>query len=235
MKLSDRIKALSPQQRAALRKRLDQVVRDQNSPVNPAASEARLVAYVISRNVSAVGEGELRQFLKTKLPEYMVPSAFVIVDSLPVTANGKVDLQALLQSQPHNAITQPINGVKKQTILSPVEEQLVEIWRELLGVAKVDADDNFFFLGGHSLLALRLLARLRKVFQIDLQLKNIFESPTVATLAVAIGKAQKTGPGGPIKKIPRLSAEQFQSRVDSVKGHSVSPDPVRPGEAVIRK
>jgi len=142
-------------------------------------SEKRLVAYVVPSGRTPVSTEDLLQFLRAKLPEYMVPSAFITLQSVPLTPNGKVDQAALPDCE----------GVAEgyaQRFVGPrtsVEESLGEMWKELLGISPVSMDDNFFSLGGHSLLAMRLIARIEKVFEINLPVATLFQYPTIAELA----------------------------------------------------
>ena len=146
----------------------------------------RLVAYVVPSIEQTPTRNELRNFLKSKLPEYMVPSAFVVLDSLPLTPNRKVDRRAL--PIPDGSRPEPEGGfVAPRT---PVEETLAGIWAEVLGVERVGANDNFFELGGHSLLATQVMSRVRSAFEVEIPLRSVFESPTVAGLAVQIAQAQ---------------------------------------------
>ena len=130
---------------------------------------------------------ELRDYLRAKLPEYMVPSAFVLLDRLPLTANGKVDRQALPapeQSRPN--LDQEFITARDET-----ERALAEIWVEVLGIDRVGVFDNFFELGGHSLLATQACARVRELLQTDLSLQSFFDAPTVAQLAARITRADQ--------------------------------------------
>jgi acyl-coenzyme A synthetase/AMP-(fatty) acid ligase/acyl carrier protein len=141
--------------------------------------DKRLVAYV----VGIVDVTEVRRRLNEQLPEYMVPSAFVVLEALPVTPNGKVDRRAL---------PAPERGANEATYLAPrnaMEEALARIWSEVLKVDRVGVHDNFFELGGHSLLATRVLVRLRKELNVDLAVRDIFECPTIARLANRIAES----------------------------------------------
>lgn len=120
----------------------------------------------------------LRQFLKEKLPEYMMPRAYVILESLPLTPNGKVDRRALPMPD-----TISFNNQDYVPPRSQVEELLAQIWAKVLGKEQVGVHDNFFELGGHSLLATQLTSRIRDTFQMDLPVRNLFEAPTVEQLA----------------------------------------------------
>jgi amino acid adenylation domain-containing protein len=148
--------------------------------------ERRLVAYVVRSHGPATTAHELRAFLKEKLPEYMVPSAFVILDTLPLTPNGKVDRKALPVPDQSRPELDQIFVVPR----TPVEEMIAEIWAEALKVERVGIHDNFFDLGGHSLLATQVISRMRQTFHVDLSLRLLFERPTVAGLAVQIAQAQ---------------------------------------------
>ena len=129
---------------------------------------------------------ELRDFLRARLPDYMLPSAFVLLDQLPLAPSGKVDRQAL--PAPDGA--RP--DLQKSFVPpgTPVEKSLAETWAALLAVPQVGVNDNFFDLGGHSLLATQLISRLRELFHVEVQLRQLFEHPTVAGLARIIEQAQ---------------------------------------------
>ncbi|MEG5142650.1 amino acid adenylation domain-containing protein [Microcoleus sp. AT8-B6] len=122
---------------------------------------------------------QLQAYLAEKLPEYMVPSAFVVLESLPVTPNGKVDRLALPAPQPIK-LEWAGGYVAAQT---SIEEVLVKIWAEVLGIKRVGIRDNFFELGGHSLLATQLVSRVRDAFGVELPLRRVFEAPTIGELS----------------------------------------------------
>ncbi len=122
---------------------------------------------------------QLQAYLAEKLPEYMIPSAFVVLESLPVTANGKVDRLALPAPQPIK-LEWAGGYVAPQT---SIEEVLVKIWTEVLGIKRVGIRDNFFELGGHSLLATQLVSRVRDACGVELPLRCVFEAPTIAELS----------------------------------------------------
>jgi amino acid adenylation domain-containing protein len=137
----------------------------------------RLVAY-LSGTATAK---QLKDFLKERLPEYMLPSSFVVLDSLPLTTTGKVDRNALPVDQ--------IGVETKENYLAPrtaLEQVLARIFSEVLSLQRVGANDGFFELGGHSLLATQVVSRVREAFQLELPLRKLFEAPTVAGLAAAI-------------------------------------------------
>jgi amino acid adenylation domain-containing protein len=148
--------------------------------------EKRLAAYVVPAPARAPSTTELRTFLQAKLPEYMVPTAFVYLDALPLTPNGKLDRQAL----PAPDLARPALDDAFVAPRTPVEEKVVEIWAQVLGVEQVGIHDNFFELGGHSLLATRVMSRLRDTFHMELPLRSLFEAPTVAGLGLAVAQCQ---------------------------------------------
>jgi amino acid adenylation domain-containing protein len=145
----------------------------------------RLVAYVVPAEIPGPTAGELHDYLKTCLPDYMVPEAFVLLEALPLTPNGKVDRRAL------PAPTWPELAESFMAPRTPTEEVLARIWAEVLGLERVGVQDNFFALGGHSLAAIQILSRVREAFQVELPLRSLFKGPIVAELAVAIEKAKK--------------------------------------------
>jgi amino acid adenylation domain-containing protein len=164
--------------------------------------DKRLVAYVVPRQEPAPTINELRSFLKEKLPEYMIPSAFVLLDALPLTPNGKLDRQAL-PAPDQNRPEPEESYIAPRT---PVEEMLAEIWAEVLKLDKVGVHDNFFELGGHSLLATQVISRVRNTFLVEVGVRSLFEMPTVAHLAKAIEEGkQRYGASLPpeISSIPR--------------------------------
>jgi amino acid adenylation domain-containing protein len=144
--------------------------------------DKRLTAYVVGRGDQQPQADELKQFLKATLPDYMVPSAWVSLASLPHTPNGKINRAALPapdegQSDVAGELTAPSTNVEKI---------LASIWAEVLRVERVGIRDNFFDLGGHSLLAMQVLSRLRSVFSAEIPLRALFESPTIEELAQRI-------------------------------------------------
>jgi amino acid adenylation domain-containing protein len=147
-----------------------------------AADEKHLVAYVVPQTVESPTVTELRRFLMDRLPGYMVPSVFVFVDSLPLTATGKVDRRALLKPER----TRPELEGGFAAPRNPVEEQLAKIWADVLGLDQVGVHDSFFDLGGHSLLGTRLISRVRDIFKRKVPLKYLFEAPSVAAFAVSL-------------------------------------------------
>ncbi|MDB9373588.1 non-ribosomal peptide synthetase [Nodularia sphaerocarpa] len=143
------------------------------------AREKYLVAYFVPIQGQTITVENLRNFLQDQLPDYMIPSAFVQMESFPLTANGKVNRRALSEpttSRPELAQT----FVAPRT---PTEEILAGIWRDVLGLEQIGIYDNFFNLGGHSLLATQVISLTRKAFKIELALRSLFEFPAIASLA----------------------------------------------------
>ncbi|HEX3542490.1 MAG TPA: amino acid adenylation domain-containing protein [Acidimicrobiales bacterium] len=144
---------------------------------------ASLTAYVVAEGAAPTG-AELRHRLLRTLPAHMVPSTFQVLDRLPLTPNGKVDRKALPTPAPTRATMGPL--VPPRT---PMEETLVAIWSEVLGVSDVGVDDDFFELGGHSLVALRVLSRVNEELGVDLGISALFDAPTVADMATIVTAA----------------------------------------------
>ena len=125
---------------------------------------------------------ELREQLRAKLPEYMVPAGFVILEALPLTPNGKVDRKAL----PAPDGSRPDLGTPYVAARTETEAALVEIWRAALHLEQVGVHDDFFAIGGDSILALQVVSRIRERFQVELPLRELFEAPTVERVAALI-------------------------------------------------
>ncbi|MCP4663911.1 MAG: non-ribosomal peptide synthetase, partial [bacterium] len=159
----------------------------------------RLVAYVVTGD-SAPEVRELRTFVRRSLPEHMVPSAFVVLDSLPLLASGKVD---------RGALPAPEVSVPEDAFVAagdPNEELLAEIWGAVLGRDRVGVHENFFELGGHSLLATQVVSRIRETFAVELPLPQLFEAPTVAELAAVVRTLREQEQGlvaPPMLPVPR--------------------------------
>ncbi len=141
------------------------------------SGDRRLVAYVVPRRAGAELADELRGWVRQSLPEYMVPAAWVQLAGLPLTPNGKVDRKAL---------PAPVSEASAAGLRTPTEEVLAGIWARVLGLTSVGAEDSFFHLGGHSLLATQVISRVREAFGVELPLRQIFETPTLAGLARSI-------------------------------------------------
>ncbi len=153
-----------------------------------AAGDLRLVGYVVAAGGEAVSPAALREHLRARLPEYMVPSALVVLERLPLTSNGKLDRKALPAPEPDG----DAGRVEPRT---PTEEVVAGIFAEMLGLApeRVGARGSFFELGGHSLLATRVISRVRQVFGVEVPLRALFEGPTVAELAGRVEEVRRAG------------------------------------------
>nr|AEG64698.1 LpmD [Streptomyces viridochromogenes] len=154
----------------------------------PRPADKRLVAHLVPEHGAAPSPAELRTHIAAVLPDYMVPTAFVTLDALPLTGNGKVDRKALPAPDAEPAAGTAATSVRRAP-RTPQEEILAGLFAELLGLASVGIDDDFFELGGHSLLATRLAGRIRSVLGAELAVRQLFETPTVAGLARALGTA----------------------------------------------
>ncbi|MCP4662801.1 MAG: AMP-binding protein, partial [bacterium] len=157
--------------------------------------ENQLVAYAVPATEAArLDLGELRSFLAESLPDYMVPAAVVGLDALPLTPNGKVDRTALARRDlPAPAAAAPEDSRSEPR--DPIEEALADIWKEVLGVGETGIHDDFFELGGHSLLATRVVSRVRRELEVELELRTLFERPTVAGLAGEVTAALRREEG----------------------------------------
>jgi amino acid adenylation domain-containing protein len=148
----------------------------------------RLVGYVTARNGAALSVAELRHYLKAQLPEYMIPTAFALLESLPLLPNGKLDRESLPQPELYDAES----GQAFVAPRTPTEEKLAGIWASLLRVERIGVHDNFFEIGGHSLLATQLFSRIRGTLRVEVPLRQIFETPTIAGLAEVVESSSRT-------------------------------------------
>jgi amino acid adenylation domain-containing protein len=182
---------------AAVVAREDLAIRLRGGAENPGTA---LVAYVVANAPGASAASELREFLNAWLPDYMIPSSFVFVKSLPLTPHGKVDRRALpAPDRLRPELKSPFVAPR-----SPIEETLAAIWTQVLGLDRVGVNDNFFDLGGHSLLATQVISRVRKTCEVELSLRGFFAAPTVAGIAAAIERAKESGADSPPPKISRV-------------------------------
>ena len=166
--------------------------------------EKRLLAYVVADREQNNSPEELRAHLKEQLPEFMVPSAVLLLPKLPLTANGKIDRQALPEPE----------AVESKAYVAPqteTEEGIAKIWIEVLHRERISTDDNFFDLGGHSLLATRVISRVREQFQVELPIRAMFESPTISGVALAIVNAGKSTLVAKEPAIVRVSREKYRA------------------------
>jgi acyl carrier protein len=168
--------------------------------VQDRAGDHHLIAHYAPSPTGQPQAHELREWLRARLPEYMIPSAFVAHAALPLSPSGKVDRKALLGAEWRSA------GDKQVAPRTPVEEMLAGIWAEVLGIERVGATDHFFDLGGHSLVATRVTSRLRSAFGVEVPLRDLFEAPVLADLAGRVEAALRAGagrPAPPLAPVPR--------------------------------
>ena len=158
--------------------------------------DKRLVAYVVSRQ-EQLQSSDLRSFLKEGLPNYMIPSAFVFLDTMPLTPNGKVDKRALPAPSFEGSEAEYV-GSK-----TPTEEKVARIWKEVLNLERVGVNDNFFDLGGHSLLATQIISRIRQSLEVEVSIASLFAHLTIAELARQIDTASSKNAVVPILPTPR--------------------------------
>ncbi|HVR09421.1 MAG TPA: amino acid adenylation domain-containing protein, partial [Thermoanaerobaculia bacterium] len=206
----------------------DARVRDVAVVPRGVGEELRLVAYLVPASAGGLEAGlvaSLRQALQRLLPEYMVPASFVVLSELPVNANGKLDVAALPAPEASRS------GALYRPARTPVEEVLAALWQEVLGVERVGLDDGFFDLGGHSLLATQVMSRVRSSLGVDLPLRALFESPSVAGLAQKIealrgqGRALQAPPLVPVARDGELPLSFAQQRLWFI-------DQLEPGSAL---
>jgi aryl carrier-like protein len=174
-------------------------VREAVATVREENGDRRLVAYVVpSAQAPSPSTAELRAFLRRTLPEYMVPWAFVTLDAMPVTANGKLDRAALPAPRPTaaTAAVAPRNAL---------EREIAAAWREVLGVSSIGVEENFFEVGGSSLLIGKLQARLRRSLGKDVSFVDLFRHPTIESLARSLAEAPA----------PEALDEQARARTDT--------------------
>ncbi len=172
-----------------------------------------LVAYLTRAEGVAEGPdpGELRRHLATRLPAAMVPSAFVVLDALPLNPNGKVDRRALARLEPPADDARASSAGEHVPPRTATEEILAAIWADLLGVERVGVHDSFFDLGGHSLLGVQVLSRLRTLFRVELSVRTLFEEPTLEGFAAQVDAALRASAGTaapPLERVPRQDRQR---------------------------
>jgi acyl-coenzyme A synthetase/AMP-(fatty) acid ligase/acyl carrier protein len=179
------------------------------------AGDQQLVAYLVAAGQPAPAISELRNFLKTKLPDYMIPSIFVMLGALPLTANGKVDRLAL----PAPGSVRPELQTPFVSPRTPLEEELAGIWAEVLGLDQVGIHDSFLDLGGDSLLATQIISRVINAFGVELPVKSLLQAPSVAEMALLIMQSQAKKAGEEdlnrmLAGLEALSDEEAQRLLD---------------------
>lgn len=185
------------------------VLRDDNNH-----NDKRLVAYVVAPEQSRPAVSELRNFLKAKLPLYMVPAAFEMIDAIPVMPNGKINRRALPKPQTRTEADESFAAPR-----TPIEELLATTWREVLKLTQIGIHDNFFDLGGHSLLAAKVVSNVRTVLDVDFGMVDVFQAPTVASLAEllyprAMQQESEDELAALLEELASLSDEEAQRRFD---------------------
>jgi amino acid adenylation domain-containing protein len=170
--------------------------------------ETQLIAFLEGRDGPVQAE-ELRSYLRTQVPDFMLPATFVVVEALPLKPNGKVDRAALAGFQ-----RPALHDHGYEPPRTDIEHRLAEMWQEALGRDRVGVHDNFFDVGGHSLMATRLVSRIRQQFAVELPLQRMFESPTIAELAQAVEALV-------IADLERMTDDEARQWLDS----AASPDP----------
>ncbi len=174
-------------------------------------NQQRLIAYIVSNQTLQEATSNFHSFLQQKLPEYMIPSAFIFLKSLPLTPNGKIDRQALLNINLDDYLFKA-NFIAPRTA---AEKVIANIWKQTLGVNQIGIYDNFFALGGHSLLATQVFFKLNKIFQVELSLSQLFQTPTVAGLLEVI--TQQLGGDDVVENIAQILMEIQQFSPEEVK------------------
>jgi hypothetical protein len=159
-------------------------------------SGKQLVAYIAGQAKA----DELKNYLKAKLPEYMVPGIYVMLPELPLNTNGKVDRRALPEVE--DSVRPEIEEGASEAI-APVEELVADLWKEVLGVARVSVRSNFYDLGGHSLLALRVVSRINDYFQTGLSVRTLLEYPVLMEFAERL-RSISTRPAQELEKMARI-------------------------------
>ncbi|HSK29920.1 MAG TPA: phosphopantetheine-binding protein, partial [Candidatus Limnocylindria bacterium] len=167
--------------------------------------EAFLVGYYVSPRPSGLTVSELRTFLRRTIPDHMIPTALIRMESLPLTANGKIDRQRL----PEPDHKRPGLSAAFVEARDEVEQRLVQVWVEVLGVDRVGIHDNFFDLGGNSIAATRVVSRIIQRFRLAIPLPALFQMPTVAEMATVIKENQA-------KKLPEKELEQILAALESM-------------------
>ncbi|MFY9619963.1 MAG: condensation domain-containing protein, partial [Pyrinomonadaceae bacterium] len=192
-----KLRASSSRQRIDSATALDQTKRSELKPWSSYVNNP-LQSKFASRLVP-----QLRSYLEEELPSYMIPSAFILLQEMPLTPNGKVDRQQLAQLE----VGIPLVEESYVAPRNQIEEVIAAIWAEILGLQKVGVQSNFFELGGHSLRATQVISRLHKTFGVELPLRSLFESPTVAGLSEKIAAANEEEPAEQIAPITKVSRD----------------------------
>lgn len=213
---AERYNNLTADKKALFTLRLDKLAPRETTSAANDITDKRIVAYIVWKQGVTSQTGELRNFIKGHLPEYMLPSAFVEMDAFPISPNGKVDRKLL--PAPDGARPE-----LEQAFVAPrneVEQTLANIWAEVLMLDQIGINDNFFDLGGHSLLATQVISRVQVAFNVELPLRAIFENPTVAGLGMALVQAQADMAGDAellrvLEELEHLSEDEADSELSN--------------------
>jgi acyl carrier protein len=165
----------------------------------------RIVAYAVPNPRSTISVNDLRSYVQIKLPDYMVPARFIFLDALPVSPNGKIDRKAL----PVPGRSRPELDTPFVASRTPLEEDLAQIWGEVLELDQIGIRDKFLDLGGNSLAATQIISRVIARFQIEIPLRSLFESPTVAEMAMVISRSE-------IKKVAENELAKILDELESL-------------------
>ena len=206
MNTIERFAKLSPNKQSLAIVWLDQH-KNGDTAHDAADDDIQLTAFVVMKNGASDTARQLRDYLKGRVPAHMVPDVFIPLDSLPLTANKKIDRRRLSELSKTSREIDADNYVAPR---SELEEELAGLWSEILRVERVGINDDFFDLGGHSLLATRLIFQLREHFQVDLSLRALFEAPTIAMLAPVIVQGQ----------LEQMASEEDTAEILSAAQHS---------------
>jgi phenylacetate-coenzyme A ligase PaaK-like adenylate-forming protein/acyl carrier protein len=203
-----------------------EAIREAVVVAHETTSGTSLTAYIVPADGSAAPDHTLRDFLKERLPEYMVPAAFMRLPALPLTPNGKLDRNGLPVPGALGAQERPELASVFVAPRTPAEEKLAAIWAELLHVERVGIHDNFFALGGHSLLVTQVVSRIRETFNVEIPMRTFFQGPTVADLAMTITQLRAAQEGSDtiermLAQISHLSPAQVQSLLAAKQGTQV--------------
>lgn len=213
---AERYNNLTPDKKALFTLRLDKLAPRETTSAANDITDKRIVAYIVWKQGVTSQTGELRNFIKGHLPEYMLPSAYVEMDALPLSPNGKVDRKLL--PAPDGARPE-----LEQAFIAPrneVEQTLANIWAEVLRLDQIGINDNFFDLGGHSLLATQVISRVQIAFNVELPLRAIFENPTVAGLGMTLVQSQADQAGEAellrvLEELEHLSEDEADSELSN--------------------
>ena len=166
--------------------------------------DKRLIAYLVTEQEQSLSNEELRGYLQESLPDYMIPSAFILLPEMPLTPSGKVNRRALPAPEEGDELSGVGSSEQPRTAM---EELVCGIWAEVLKVRTIGVTDSFFDLGGHSLLAIQLISRVRQALRVEVGMQSLFDRPTVRAMAAEIEEALRGGTGTEIARIERTSRE----------------------------